>query len=107
MSAAIAQQIKDAANHYGVDPGLALQVATVESGLNQAAVSPKGARGVFQLMPATAASLGVNPNDAAQNIDGGGRYLAQLLSKHAGDSSKALFWVTLRFHPPRNGSVDR
>lgn len=70
-----------AAGQYGVPASLALAVARQESGMNPAAVSPKGAIGIFQLMPATASSLGVDPHDPLQNIQGGVRYLAMLLSE--------------------------
>jgi len=86
----ISTAIVNAATAYGVDPRLALEVAMTESGLNEAAVSSAGAIGIFQLMPATASDLGVDPTDPTQNIDGGVRYLAQLLSQFAGDTSKAL-----------------
>lgn len=79
-----------AAQKYGVPPSLALEVGVQESGLNPAAVSPAGAIGVMQLMPGTAAGLGVDPNDTAQNIDGGVRYLAQLLSQFGGNQATAL-----------------
>lgn len=85
----IQAQIVDAANLYGVDPSLALAVAKNESAFNQAAVSGAGAIGVMQLMPATAADLGVNPYDAAQNIDGGVRYLSQMLARF-GDPATAV-----------------
>lgn len=81
--------IGDAAAKYGVSPPLALEVATVESGLNQGAISPAGAIGVFQLMPTTAASLGVDPKNLTQNIDGGVRYLAQMLNQFS-DLAEAL-----------------
>jgi soluble lytic murein transglycosylase-like protein len=90
MAATVQAQITSTANQYGVDPSLALQVATVESGLDNNAVSSAGAIGIFQLMPATAAGLGVNPHDPVQNINGGVRYLAQLLSRYGSDASKAL-----------------
>jgi hypothetical protein len=83
--------LTQAAATYGVDPTLVLAVATRESGLNPNAVSPAGAIGVMQLMPATAAGLGVtNPYDPQQNINGGVQYLAQLLSNYGGDVTKAL-----------------
>jgi membrane-bound lytic murein transglycosylase B len=85
----VTQMLAQAAATYGVDPALVLAVATRESGLNPNAVSPAGAIGVMQLMPATAAALGVDPHNVAQNIDGGVRYLAQLLSNYGGDTAKA------------------
>lgn len=75
-------QITDAANKYGVDPTLALGVANQESGFNNKSVSPKGAQGIFQLMPDTAKGLGVDPTDPAQNIDGGVRYLKQMQDRY-------------------------
>lgn len=77
----VAAMVQAAAAKYGVDPNLALAVANQESGLSQSKTSSAGAIGVMQLMPGTAAGLGVNPYDVAQNIDGGIRYLAQQLSK--------------------------
>jgi len=78
------------ANKYGVDPNLALAVMQAESGGNPGAVSGAGAIGLFQLMPATASGLGVNPSDPLQNIDGGVRYLKQQLDAFGGDVSLAL-----------------
>lgn len=81
-SAQIQQMIANAANQYGIPPSIALEVAVQESGLNPTAVSSAGAQGVFQLMPATAASLGVtNSFDAQQNINAGVQYLSQLYNK--------------------------
>lgn len=85
----VQSQIVEAANRYGVDPELALAVAKNESGFDPAARSPVGAVGVMQLMPPTAADLGVNPYDTAQNIDGGVRYLAMLLDQF-GDPATAV-----------------
>ena len=75
-------KIAAAAARYGVPANIALAVARAESGYNQAAVSGAGAVGVMQLMPATAAGLGVNPWDEDSNIDGGVRLLAQLYSRY-------------------------
>ena len=82
--------IAAAARRYNVDPRLAAAVAQTESGGNQEAVSPAGAVGVMQLMPETAAGLGVNPYDKQQNIEGGVRYLRQMMDTFGGDVQKAI-----------------
>lgn len=70
------------ARQFGLDPELVMKVIGAESSGNPAAVSPKLAAGLMQLMPATAASLGVSdPSDPEQNIRGGTQYLAQLLDQ--------------------------
>jgi soluble lytic murein transglycosylase-like protein len=87
----VQQQIISAAESVGLDPALALAVAQQESGFNQNAVSSAGATGVFQLMPATAAGLGVDASDLSDNIQGGVTYLAQLLQQYGGDVTSALW----------------
>ncbi len=89
-STATAQAIRDAAARHQVSERLVAAVAWRESGFNPAAVSPKGARGVMQLMPGTARALGVDPFNPAANIDGGADYLARLLRRFDGDQAKAL-----------------
>jgi soluble lytic murein transglycosylase-like protein len=80
-----------AARRHGLDPGLVLAVVSVESAFRPEAVSPKGARGLMQLMPATAASLGVKDAfDPAENLDGGARHLGSLLTLFGGDLQRAL-----------------
>jgi soluble lytic murein transglycosylase-like protein len=80
-----------AARRHGLDPELVVAVVSVESGFRPAAVSPKGAQGLMQLMPRTAASLGVEDAfDPAQNLDGGARHLGQLLTLYGGDVARAL-----------------
>lgn len=87
----IAKMVHLAAKKHGVDPKLAMAVAQAESGLSNEAVSPVGAVGVMQLMPETARSLGVrNIHDPRENIDGGVRYLKQMLTTFNGDVSKAV-----------------
>ena len=82
--------IKEAAARYQVDPRLVAALAQTESGGNQEAVSPAGAVGVMQLMPETAAGLGVNPYDKRQNIEGGAKYLRQMMDTFGGDVQKAV-----------------
>ncbi len=88
---AIGEMLLSSAQKYGVDPKLLSAVAEVESGYNADAVSSAGAIGVMQLMPDTAASLGVkNPYDPKQNIDGGAKYLRELLDDFGGNVRKAV-----------------
>lgn len=84
------QHANAAAAKYGVDPSLVGRVIQAESAWNPKAASPKGAMGLMQLMPGTAAELGVDPTDPMQNIDGGVRYLAQMLKASGGDQARAL-----------------
>lgn len=77
MAADIRSLIEESARRYGVPVRIAQNLAMAESSMNPKAVSPAGAIGVMQLMPSTARSLGVDPYDPAQNIEGGIRYLKQ------------------------------
>jgi len=82
--------LADAARSNGLEPNLLRAVVIQESGARPDARSPKGALGLMQLLPSTAASLGVsNPLDPQQNLAGGARYLASLLSRF-GDLRLAL-----------------
>jgi soluble lytic murein transglycosylase-like protein len=83
--------IARAASNHSLDPRLVKSVMLVESGFNPAAVSPKGARGLMQLMPATATRHGVRDiHDPAQNIAGGTKYLSHLLGLFGGNLEKSL-----------------
>jgi soluble lytic murein transglycosylase-like protein len=83
--------IQAAAAKYGLDANVLKGLIKQESGFNPNAGSPAGAQGLTQLMPATAASLGVTDvHDPAQAIDGGAHYLKMQLDRFGGDYSKAL-----------------
>jgi soluble lytic murein transglycosylase-like protein len=85
--------ITRAALRAGLPPEIVHSVARAESGYRADAVSPKGAIGLMQLMPGTAAALNVDPRDPAQNADGGAMYLRALLMKYEDDPhqvSKAI-----------------
>ncbi len=80
--AGLDSHIEDAATRYGVSPNLIAAIIEAESEFNPRAVSRRGARGLMQLMPATAASLGVNnPFDPRENIEGGVRHLRSLMDQ--------------------------
>src|SRR5215813_8351461 len=90
-NAAIDGVIREAANAYSVDPVLVLSLMRHESSFNVGAVSPKGASGLMQLMPATAVRFGVkNIFDVRENIFGGTKYLRWLLDRFNGDVRLAL-----------------
>ena len=78
---------QEAAQSYGVLVALLKAMGKTESNFNQSAVSSAGAIGVMQLMPGTAASLGVDPYDARQNIMGGAKYIAGNLEQFKGYSN--------------------
>lgn len=79
-----------AGRRYGISIDLLDVVARQESGYNPRAISPKGAIGIMQLMPATARAFGVDPYDAEQNIAGGAAYLRYLLNVYDGRIDLAL-----------------
>lgn len=83
--------IERAAQKHQIDPLLLQAVLHTESRFNPRAVSPKGAAGVAQLMPATARRYGVTDrHDAAQSVDAGARYLKDLLHQYQGNAALAL-----------------
>jgi soluble lytic murein transglycosylase-like protein len=87
----VAKLVEGAARRYGLDPVLVQAVIHVESGGNPTAISPKGAQGLMQLMPATGQRFGVgNAFDAAANLNSGARYLRILLDHYGGDLVHSL-----------------
>ncbi|MGB6942308.1 MAG: lytic transglycosylase domain-containing protein [Bryobacteraceae bacterium] len=79
------QLVTQAAVHAGLPPAIVQSIARAESGYREDAVSPKGAIGLMQLMPKTAAGLDADPHDPAQNAEAGARYLRDLLEKYEND----------------------
>lgn len=85
-----AAKVAELSARYGLSPALIEALVWQESRWQAAAVSPKGARGLAQLMPGTARYLGVDPNDPLANLEGGARYLREQLDRFGGDLEKAL-----------------
>ena len=87
----IHQSIRAAAKKYNLSESLIKSVIEAESNFRADAISPAGAQGLMQLMPATARELGVtDPFDIEQNIDAGARYLRKMLNRFNGDTRLAL-----------------
>jgi soluble lytic murein transglycosylase-like protein len=85
------QIVREAADRHDLDPALVKAVIRTESGWNPYAVSPKGAMGLMQLVPATAERFGVgDPYDPAQNVEGGTAYLKELLDRYHGNLRESL-----------------
>jgi soluble lytic murein transglycosylase-like protein len=83
--------IDNAAARYGLDPAVLHGLIEQESGFDPSATSGAGAMGLTQLMPGTASSLGVaNPLDPAESIEGGARYLSEMMAQFGGNTADAL-----------------
>lgn len=78
------------ASEHGVPASLVRAVIWAESGFNPRARSPKGAVGLMQIMPSTAADLGIDPSDEIANIEGGTRYLGEMLARYAGSRDQLV-----------------
>ncbi|MGA2743028.1 MAG: lytic transglycosylase domain-containing protein [Bryobacteraceae bacterium] len=88
--ASMTELVDNAARKYGLPPAFVRAVVAVESGYQANAVSPKGAVGLMQLMPATAREFGADPKIPEQNVDAGTRYLRDLLLKYDNQAYHAL-----------------
>ena len=86
----VSEKVQSTAAKYGVNEKLARAIAIAESNLNQNDISDAGAIGVMQLMPETAVSLGIDPYDEDENIEGGVKYLSQMLEKFGGNVELAV-----------------
>ncbi len=87
----LARMIGETAQKVGIDGGLVREVARQESGFRPCVVSPKGAEGLMQLMPATQAQFAVaNPFDPQQSLEAGSKLLKQLLDRYQGNLTLAL-----------------
>ncbi len=90
QSLAYARSLLNDSERSNLDPNLILALVTVESSWRPAALSRHGARGLGQLMPTTAARLGVNPRDPSQNLRGASVYLRSLINRFAGRGVNAM-----------------
>lgn len=99
------EMVTRAAVRAGLPPEIVHSVAKAESAYKPEAISPKGAIGLMQLMPATAAELNVNPYDPAENAEGGARYLRDLLLKYESDPNQVSKAIAAYNAGP--GAVDK
>jgi soluble lytic murein transglycosylase-like protein len=90
QSLAYARSLLADSERTNLDPNLIMALVTVESSWRQTAVSNRGARGLGQLMPTTAAKLGVNAGDPAENLRGASAYLRTLIDRFAGRGVNAM-----------------
>jgi hypothetical protein len=90
VPAAYRTSLVQAATMARLSPTLLAALVWQESRWRPTALSPKGARGLTQLMPGTARALAVDPSDAVANLSGGARYLRSLLDRFDGDVERAL-----------------
>jgi len=103
----LASRVVAEADAARLDARLVVALVAVESSWDPRAVSPAGARGLGQLMPATAAALGVDPDDAAANLHGTVHYLAALISRYGRYPPQERYVRALGAYNAGRGAVDR
>ena len=103
----LAASVIDAADRAGIDARLIVAVVAVESGWDAAARSTAGARGLGQLMPATAAQLRVDADDPTENLRGTAAYLSALVARYAGYPPAERYRRALAAYNAGPGAVDR
>ena len=104
---ALAARVIGESDAAGLDARLVVALVAVESSWRAGAVSPAGARGLGQLMPATAAGLGVDPDDPAANLRGTVRHLAGLLARYRRYPPAERYARALGAYNAGAGAVDR
>jgi hypothetical protein len=103
----LAQRFLLLATYYRIDPPLLMAIVTTESSWHARAASPVGALGYGQLMPATAAGLGVDPLEPYENLDGTARYLRRLLNRYQGRSQSERLRLAVASYNAGPRAVDR
>jgi soluble lytic murein transglycosylase-like protein len=103
----LTERVVAGADAAGIDARLIVALVAVESSWNVAARSPAGARGLGQLMPATAAEMGVEPSDAADNLRGTIAYLRLLLAHYAAWPPRQRYIAAIAAYNAGPGAVDR
>jgi len=103
----LAARVVAEADAAHLDARLVVALVAVESSWNPHAISPAGARGLGQLMPATAAGLGVDPDDAEANLHGTVVHLAGLLARYASLPASEAYVRAIAAYNAGTGAVDR
>jgi hypothetical protein len=103
----LAERVLLLTSYYRIDPRLLLALVTVESSWRAGAVSPVGALGLGQLMPGTASTLGVDPLEPYENLDGTARYLRRALNRYAASDAQTRVRLAVASYNAGPGAVAR
>jgi soluble lytic murein transglycosylase-like protein len=106
-ASALAERVIREADAAGLDARLVVALVAVESSWDPAAISPAGARGLGQLMPATAAALGIDPDDPAANLHGTVRHLARLVARYGAFPPQERYVRALAAYNAGSAAVER